>query len=299
MSISELVEHANLDPRPFSLQDARALASPRGIEAAVARGELARVAPGQYAAALHAESWAVRSLAACAWMPRGSALTGRGALFEYGLVDFTPDVVDVVVPRGCHRGGPAWVRVVSQTHPISAALTPRGVHVADAHLALVHAFAREPGRSRPSLVYGTCAAGRLDPGVVHALVDRLPRVVGRQQLVRLLTHAADGVESYLEHRGGAKVLTGAAFAGVVRQHRLSVGGEAFRVDAYDPRTRTAFEFDGAEWHSRPEQRAKDLRRDALLAAVGVLTVRFGYWDVMERPQWCRDVALRTLAKRSM
>lgn len=298
MSIEELIVEAERLPRPFTLHEARRLASPRGIEAAVARGDLARIAPGHYASALHRDSWSVRSLAACAWMPAGSALTGRGALFERGLIEDAPDVVDVVVPRGCHRRGPEWARVVSQTHPIHAEVMPRGTLTADAPLALVHAFAREPRYTRATLVYSVCAAGRVDPGEVQALVDRLPRVVRRRELERLLGHAADGIESYLENRGSTTVLTGSAFASVVRQHRLTVGSDSYRVDAYDPPTRTAFEFDGAQWHSRPSNRVKDLRRDAVLTSVGVATVRFGYWDVIEKPNWCRSIALRTLAERA-
>ncbi|MDN4480486.1 hypothetical protein [Demequina muriae] len=298
MSIRGLIAEAQRLPRPFTVDEVRGLATPRGIEAAVARGELVRVAPGHYASALHSESWSVRSLAACAWMPSGSALTGRGALFERGILEQAPDVADVVVPRGCHRRGPDWVRVVSQTHPISAELMPRGTVTADAPLALIHAFAREPEYSRESLVYGACAAGRIDPGTVTELVDRLPRVRGRRRLVRLLGNAADGIESHLELQGATTVLTGAAFANIVRQHRLTVRRDSYRVDAYDPPTRTAFEFDGGQWHSRPSQRVRDLRRDAVLTSAGIATVRFGYWDVVERPQWCRAIALRTLAERA-
>ena len=296
MALSEFVDLTMRHPRPFSLSEARATVSPDGLEAAVTRGELARVLPGQYANAVHGESWTVRSLATCVWLPPGSALTGRAALYATGCIADAPETIDVVVPRGRHRQGPNWVRVVSQTHPIDAQLTHNGLTVAPPTLAVIHAFVREPEYSRASLVYSACR--RVDPGDVRELLERLPRVARRRELERLLEHAANGVESFLEQRATEKVLTGAAFSEVILQHRLVVRRETFRLDAYDPATRTAFEFDGEAWHSKPEQREYDLRRDALLAGIGILTTRFGYGDVMRRPDWCRQVALRVLSQRA-
>lgn len=298
MALSEFLDLTMQNPRPFSLSEARVTVSPDGLEAAVTRGELTRVLPGQYANAIHGESWTVRSLATCEWMPPGSALTGRAALYARGCIDDAPETIDVVVPRGRHRQGPGWVRVISQTHPIDAQLTHNGLTLAPPELAVIHAFMREPKYSRASLVYSACAGGRVDPGQVRELLARLPRVVRRRELERLLDHAADGVESFLEQRGATKVLTGAAFSDVIRQHRLMVRREGFRLDAYDPGTRTAFEFDSETWHGKPEQREYDLRRDALLAGIGILTTRFGYGDVMRRPSWCRQVALRVLSQRA-
>ena len=285
-------------PRPFALSEARATVSPDGLEAAVTRGQLARVLPGQYANTVHGESWTVRSLAVCMWMPPGGALTGRAALYALGYIADVPETIDVVVPRGRHRKGPGWMRVVSQTHPIEVQVTQDGLTVAQVELAVIHAFMREPEYSRASLVYSACASGRVDPGHVRELLERLPRVARRRQLERLLDHAADGVESFLEERGATKVLTGAAFSEVIRQHHLVAQGELFRIDAYDPATQTAFEFDSEKWHGEPEYRLRDVRRDALLAGIGVLTTRFGYGDVMGRPDWCRQVALRVLAQRT-
>ena len=125
-----------------------------------------------------------------------------------------------------------------------------------------------------------------------------PRITSRRELVMRVAEAERGAESYLEEQGARRILTGKGFRSIVRQHRVTVAGERFRVDSYDPATLTAIEFDGQQGHASPEDRRKDKVRDALLASVGILTLRFEYPDVIGRPEWCREVVLRTLRERS-
>jgi very-short-patch-repair endonuclease len=47
----------------------------------------------------------------------------------------------------------------------------------------------------------------------------------------------------------------------------------FVVDAYLPRARTAIEVDGEYWHSRPENQARDRRKDAAMAGYAIRLVR--------------------------
>jgi very-short-patch-repair endonuclease len=148
---------------------------------------------------------------------------------------------------------------------------------------------------RAELVYGPVRSGRATPEEIAAAAGALPRVRDRRGLLRRLVLASEGMESYLEEVGAREVLAGPEFAGLVRQHRLRAGSAVYRADAYHAPSRTAFEFDGARFHD--PRRLEDSRRDALLASEGVLTVRFGHADVMNRPGWCRDLALRTLRSR--
>jgi very-short-patch-repair endonuclease len=67
---------------------------------------------------------------------------------------------------------------------------------------------------------------------------------------------------------------------------------------FDAATRTAVELDGAETHGMAVQRVRDARRDARLATVGILTLRFTYGDLASRASWCREIVRRTLATRS-
>lgn len=85
--------------------------------------------------------------------------------------------------------------------------------------------------------------------------------------------------------------------GLLQQHHIRVGTEAFRCDFYDPATRTAVELDGAAYHHNLEARQRDINRDALLASIGVQSVRFGYRDIMDRPQWCRMTLIKIIKER--
>lgn len=48
----------------------------------------------------------------------------------------------------------------------------------------------------------------------------------------------------------------------------------FKVDAYLPEYRLAFEADGSYWHAKPEVMERDKRKDAFLLERGVPVIRF-------------------------
>ena len=55
-----------------------------------------------------------------------------------------------------------------------------------------------------------------------------------------------------------------------------------RLDAAWPDVKLAVEFDGAAFHAGPDAWQRDLRRNAALAALGWVVLRFSYADVSER-----------------
>lgn len=128
-------------------------------------------------------------------------------------------------------------------------------------------------------------------------MDSLSAIHGRRALARVIAATADGAESHLETLGLRTVFATQAFSGFLRQHRLRVDGAPYRLDMFDPSTRTAVELDGAEAHGLAAQRVSDVRRDAHLASVGILTLRFTYGDLTARADWCRAMVRKTLAAR--
>ena len=83
----------------------------------------------------------------------------------------------------------------------------------------------------------------------------------------------------------------------VRQRRVTVNGRTYRLDLAYERERVAVEMDGHQWHSSREQRERDMRRDAALAAAGWLTLRFSHRRLHEDVAGCRRDLLAALAAR--
>jgi very-short-patch-repair endonuclease len=295
MTIRDALESMRVQPRAFSTREILDVSSWAGLDGALKRGEIVRVLPGLYSADVHAESWSVRASAVARWM-RGCTLTGPSALRLYGLEAVRSDTLEVVTPRPEHRMLPPWLRV--RRSDIDVPCMELAGH--RAHLppfALVVGNGLVAPSERAELVYAVVREAVVRPADAIAAMRELPRVVGRANLIRRLTLAAEGVESFLEEQAWATVLRGTLASRLVRQHTVRVRGNGYRLDAYDPATRTAVEFDGARWH-RGLAGVRDSRRDALLATIGILTVRFAYTDVMDRPMWCRGVLREVLAARA-
>ena len=294
MTIRDAITSMRAQPRAFSTPEILSHASWAGLDGALKRGEIVRILPGLYGADVHAESWSVRASAAAQWM-HGGVLTGPSALRLYGLEAVSDDAVQLVTTRPEHRAVPPWLRVRRSDLAVPW-MEVKGMraHLPSFALAVGHGLVAPSARAE--LVYAAVRERVVRPEEVLAAMRELPRVVGREALAKRLTLAADGVESFLEERAWANVLRGSLSARLQRQHTVRVRGERFRLDAYDAATRTAVEFDGARWH-RGEAGVRDVRRDALLATVGITTVRFAYRDVMERAAWCRGVLREVLARR--
>ena len=147
------------------------------------------------------------------------------------------------------------------------------------------------------MVYLAVRRGLVTPDEIASVATALGSVKGRAQLLSTVSAAAAGSESHLETIGLRSVFATKEFAGFIRQHRVRADGTHYRLDMYHPPTRTAVELDGAVAHDGESQRARDVRRDARLASVGIVTVRFTYRDLVDRPLWCRVVVARTLETR--
>lgn len=296
--MNELREHLLPRARPFSYADLCAVASRHGIDQAIGRGEIVRVLPGFYASAIHADSWAVRVRSAIAWAGPRALVAGPSALFAWEVTDGAPDRVHLALPHGAHRRPPAWLQVFTVTYPVPSSWWQGDVPVALPEFAVAQAYGRARADERAEIVYRAFRCRAVSADSMARALDHMPQVRARASLEARVAYAADGVESYLEERGLRHVFTGPPFRHLLRQHRVLAGGRRFRLDLYDPTTSTAFELDGAVAHGTPERRQADVERDALLSAVGILTVRFTYRDVCDRPRWCRDLALRAMVQRS-
>ncbi|MCB2411303.1 endonuclease domain-containing protein, partial [Demequina sp. TTPB684] len=125
-----------------------------------------------------------------------------------------------------------------------------------------------------------------------------PTLKRRGQFIELLDDLAGGIDSFLELHTAREVLVGPEFAGIVRHARVGPAGRTFEADFYHPGARLDVETDGKRHHNDDRRRRQDLERDAILASVGIQTIRLTYEDVMGRPQWCQRVIADAIRARS-
>jgi very-short-patch-repair endonuclease len=71
---------------------------------------------------------------------------------------------------------------------------------------------------------------------------------------------------------------------VHRNVRVRVDGHSVYLDVYCPRSRV---LDGARWHSSRSARERDARRDAALAAMGIMVVPFTHHQLVHTPELVR------------
>jgi very-short-patch-repair endonuclease len=285
------------DTAPRTLASMCDITSRRSVASALSRGALTRLVPDQYCLTLHADSWLMRSRAAVEWAGPGAALTGLAALAAYRYAPEPVDVIQVAVPAGGHRSGPPWISVRSLTMPFATGTWVPRTQLTSPALALVLGYGRVPPHRRAKFLHGAIRAGVVDAKELDRLAQGLTRIPAKRELRDRLKLIAAGAESYLEERGMTTVFTGSAFSEIVFQHRIRVRGEGFRIDAFHPPTLTAFELDGKDTHGELPDRERDVRRDALLATVGIQTVRFTSEAVFKHPEWCRELASEVIESR--
>ncbi len=135
------------------------------------------------------------------------------------------------------------------------------------------------------------------PAQLRESVDRYRRLPEREALRDLIALLEAGCESELEIWGHTHVFDIPGLRHGVKQYHVPAGGRRYRLDLAFTLERVAVELDGFAYHSTHEQRERDTRRDAALAAVGWLTVRFTHHQLTTDPDGCQRQLLAILAQR--
>lgn len=293
---SELAESLRRTPVPTSRRDLERRWSRPAFRSAANRGLIVAVAGSIYAAAEHAESLSTRAHAATQWFGQGTLLTGSAAAHAWGLLDEAPRQICVSAPPGRKRQGPEWlVATCTGVRPPQAEWF--GCPIAMPAWAIVSAFGAEPDDVGNEMVYRAVRERLVTTSDLREVMSRMPRVRSRAALERTIAAAEAGAESHLEAIGLRNVFNTAEFSRFVRQHRVRAEGRPFRLDMFDHATLTAVELDGATVHGQLDRREADLRRDAILAGIGILTVRLSYRAVVNDPDWCRSRVRAVISAR--
>lgn len=292
-----LVAALSRDPTAWNKESLERRWSSAALRSAVRARQVVAIIPGLYVGAEHQESLYSRASAATLWMGGSSALVGAGAAAAWGVLDIEPAVLTVSGAYGAKPTRTTWLSVRRLPMPVPQDLWSR-CPVATPAFTVITCFEELGAKLATASVYRAIQQGLASVDEIAAASEQIPRLRGRRELDRTLAAAASGCESHLEAMGLWHVFRGPGFEGLIRQHRIIALGRPYRLDTFDPATRTDFELDGSRYHGGADHIERDRRRDASLAALGVLTVRFSFRDITERPDWCRKVALMTLASRA-
>jgi very-short-patch-repair endonuclease len=221
--------------------------------------------------------------ALCAAVRLGGLLACTSAAVSHGLPVLFAVRPHVVVPRGWSHARLAGVRV----HRRDLRAEDRD-GVATSLLRTVLDCARELSLREAVVVCDGALRAGLDPDVLAAAAAAA-RGKGAAA-IRLVVGLADArAESPLETC--VRLIAGRLGSAVPQVWVPGVGRVDLVVDGW-----LVVEADGFEHHSSRERYRENRRRNNALAAAGLVCLRFGYEDVVHRPDYVYDVVRRVLAR---
>jgi hypothetical protein len=213
----------------------------------------------------------------------GAVLSHHTAAELSGLTDRPSTLVHVAVPSDrCIERIPGIVvrrsgRARVARHPV---LTPPRTRLEETVLDLAGAAATLDD----ACGWVTRALGRrltTQAQLQEAMALRA-KLRWRRQLAQALTAEWGGVHSSLEYRYLRDVERPHLLPRGVRQARARAGNGSIYRDVLYEQFALAVELDGRVAHPG-DQRWPDIQRDNAAAAGGILTLRYGWFDVTERP----------------
>jgi hypothetical protein len=272
------------------------------IDDAVASGALVPVFQGVYCRAGNETDRDIRRRAAVLAVP-GSALSHIDALAVWRLVheSVVPDgpVHVTVVASSKHPGRQRGVIV----HRRRGSGCPRplklttGHVVVDQYQAVVSSWRLLPDDHRRAVLIDGVRRQSLSTAALRRVLDAAPRTAGAAQMRSLIDLLDNGCQSELEIFGLTHVFDHPSLPRSVPQRRVRLRSRTVVLDrAYDD-VLVAVELDGAAYHFGQRQRERDMRRDAELATLGWLVLRFSYRRIVDDPDGVRREIAQVIATR--
>jgi hypothetical protein len=270
------------------------------LDRALAAGVLVRVHPRVFVLADHVGDDDVLDRAAWAYAGPGAALSHTTALRRWGIQHVPRDGRRHVTVAGhvrC-RGDDSLVVHRRQRFPNDASIAWRaGLPVVALEQALVESWAVLEPSERLGPFFVAVRERRTTPQRIFATFLEQPRTEGAAEIAALCDLMDEGCRSELELFGHRRVFDSESLPSAVLQHPVATALGTFFLDRAYLAERVGVELDGAAYHGDSAQREHDVRRDAALAAVGWLIVRFTYRRLHADPEGCRRELAEILESR--
>jgi hypothetical protein len=259
------------------------------LDGYVGRQVLDRVFPHVYRLAGPALDDHTRLRAALLSVGPVGALSHTTALTLHGVRPLDA-VVHVTVDQSVKRAGSPTLVVHRRSSfvpgPPQCELVSR-LLVTPLARAVVDAWPLLPPADRRPMLVDLARDGRVTVDEVQDALTQRPNVGGHRSLAQTLDLVAAGCESELEVLGLLHVFRHRSLPPGVSQYKVRLRGREIRLDRAWLEVKLAVELDGRRHHTSPEDRQRDLSRDAELAALGWLVLRFTYAEVRRDPEGVR------------
>lgn len=239
----------------------------RSLNSHAFRGQLDRVLPGVYALPDVASSPAGRLRAIGAYGPDLVVTKHAAAALTWWDDLEPPETWQLACPRPITPG--YGMEVEQRLIPVELTTRLAGTAVTIPELTVLDLI--------PDLddmvVYEAMRRKKVTIGSLERALRLTPKRRGNKRRREILKACAKQPWSFLE-KEGHEILRKHGIAGWVANHRVSVNGIAYYIDAAFRREKVAVEFDGFAFHSSEESFHGDRDRDADLASIGWLPVHF-------------------------
>lgn len=260
--------------------------------------QIQRVHQGVYADFTGPLPWASRVWAA--WLACGpaAALTADTALRWYGLSgDWRDAPIHLAIPQHRRIERRSGIRITRHQSFSTWVMEGREPPLVRLEVAVLTAAGRRADADRRmALVLDACRQRRTAPGRLLAELTGMPRLPGRGLLLRILSDAASGVQSFLEHTYLTRVERAHGLPTGTRQVRAVVGESAsYRDIEYEPYEQLV-ELDGRAGHADAASTWRDMHRDNAATLQGKSTLRFGYQLVTDPCGTARQVGMALAAR---
>lgn len=267
------------------------------VDDAVSAGAIVIAHPCVYRLA-GADDLDTRRRAALAYRPDG-ALSHTDALDVWGLPTMHSARVHVTVGSASSQNscGLRLHRRVKYRPGSPHVLIRNGFRIVRIEQAIVESWGVLPRLDRRAPAIIGIRERRTTPDRILSVIDDQPWIRGSGELRRCVDLLAAGNHSELEIWGHQKVFGDKALPASVTQHRVRVGSGYVLLDRAFLAEMVAVELDGAAYHGSPGQRERDLRRDAALAELGWITVRYSHQRLHADPGGVVDELAAILARR--
>lgn len=280
-----------------SRADLLTVASRNELDDEIARGRLVAPFPRAYCRPWNVHHAPVLDRAALVSVGRPAALSHVTALRHWGMDVPATSRVHVTVPIRRHPIGRQPGLVVHRTRVRTPVRTLDGLIVVSPALAVVRSWPLLIGPDRRAPAIEAVRRRIATADELREAATRARGMAGRGQLLGLIGYLAAGCESELELWGYLGVFDVPGLRHGVRQKAFDVNGTSYRADLAYENERVAVELDGYAYHSTRDHRERDMRRDAALASIGWLTLRFSHERLHRDVAGCRRDTLAALAAR--